>query len=435
MKNKTNHFFSKTFKSQKGIALMTALFMVLLITFIVNEVNYETTVEYTVNSQAINRVKAYYAAKSGIEFARLRIRFYQQMKNSKMATDMGEQARLLDMIYQFPFMWPPSAIGDMSSVDIEAMNKIVKASAMDASYSMTIQTEDRININDLNSPVGYDETQPNNPNSQRMRIRKKLEDLFKSRIEQDDEWAKENRDFRYSEIINNIQDFLDPDTQSLNGGDESSYYDKLKNLDREADIKFPPNRWFRSVNELLIVPGVSDEVFKILEPVITVFGPYAVNPNNAEPSVIKTLHTSFTDEVVNKIIERRNNTKEGGPFNDADDFFKYANSVGARVSDEDQTKIPIDVKSSPCHFRINSIGSYGKVTVEINAITYEVKCQQSQIASAMTQTQNQNNDNGNNDSKNNSNDSNDKTNSTNSSNSTNQALPKTPPRIVYWSER
>src|ERR1035437_6935027 len=63
-------------KSEKGVALLIALFAMTLMTFIAVEVSYDTSVDYVVAAQQVNRVRAYYAAKSGIEISLLRIMLY-----------------------------------------------------------------------------------------------------------------------------------------------------------------------------------------------------------------------------------------------------------------------------------------------------------------------------------------------------------------------
>jgi general secretion pathway protein K len=403
-----------------GVALLMALFMVLLITFIVNEVNFETSVEYVVNSQNLHRLKAYYAAKSAVDLAKLRIRVYQKVL-SQVGDQLGEQAQMLSQIYQFPFSWPLPTLGDMNSVDKDAINKVSKEALMEAEYDMTISTEDKLNINDLNSPS----------EAQRKKVYTKLEDLFKSRLEQDDEWAKDNRDMRYEEIINNIKDFVDPDTQSDNGGDEASKYGAVKELDRDAEMRLPPNRYFRSIEEVRMVPGVTDEVFAILEPVITIFGPFGINPNYADQQTLKSLHRSFTDDVVAKIMSRRDNPNEGGPFKDADDFFGFATASGAKLTEEDQTNIPL-LFTTPCHFRIVAGGRSGKVQTTITAVTYDINCQIKDVAAAVKKEDDEKNK-----AQGNPNQTSPPPNDPNQKNQNPKKpdLPKGPPRIIYWNER
>ena len=61
-------------KNQKGVALMIAIFTVVIVLYLAMEILYETNIEYAVNAQAVHKVKAYYAAKSGYELSLLRIK-------------------------------------------------------------------------------------------------------------------------------------------------------------------------------------------------------------------------------------------------------------------------------------------------------------------------------------------------------------------------
>jgi general secretion pathway protein K len=387
----------------------------MLITFIVNQVNFEAAVEYTVNSQALHRVKAYQAAKAGVELSLLRINLYNKAMN-EFGKQLGEQAQMLNMIYSMPITWPMVIPDEVSSVDKESFTKISKEALRDSTYATQIQSEDLLNINDLDSPS----------ENQRERIKTKIEELFKAKMENDHEWADKNRGIPYDEIINNIKDWIDPDTQSGNGGDESAFYSKVREMDPDNQDNYPPNRFFRTMDEVRMVPGVTDDVFNLISPAFSVFGPMGINPNLADQGALKSLHKSITDEIVGKIMSRRDNPNEGGPFKDAEDFFSYISREGARVTQEEQEKIPLRF-TNPCNFRIQSTGSSGKSVITITAITYNIACAQSEVSAGITDEQNKKN--GNNNQGNNNQDQ------TKSGSSTKQELPKGPPRIVYWNER
>ena len=96
---------SKILRSQKGVALIISLFAMMLMTFIALEVSYDTSVDYIVAAQQVNRIRAYYAAKAAVEVSLLRIQFYKQaMGNFDEA--LGPQKAMLDLIWSFPFAWP-----------------------------------------------------------------------------------------------------------------------------------------------------------------------------------------------------------------------------------------------------------------------------------------------------------------------------------------
>ncbi len=407
--------------NSKGIALLQTLFLVTLIIFIVNQVNFETAVEYTVNAQALHQIKAYQAAKSGMEISLLRISIYNKVMD-QLTSSMGKEAassmsQTLNMIYSFPLTWPMVLPAEVSSLEKESVENLNEKSFMDSTFATQIQSEDLLNINDLDSPL----------ESQRERVKNALLELFKGKMEIDRDWAARNRDVPFEEIINNIKDWIDPDTQSSSGGDERRYYARLRELDRDNLDPYPPNRHFRTIDEIRMVPGVNDEVFELIKPGFSVFGPMGINPNLADQGALKSLHKSITDAVAQKIISRRENMNEGGPYQNAEDFFSFVNRQdGGRITPEDQSKIPLRF-GNPCNFRILSTGSSGKTVVTITAITYDITCSQTELSSEMSKANP------------NPNPNNPQqpppTNNPSGEGRNNQKRPKGPPRIVYWNEQ
>lgn len=411
-------------KNSKGIALLQTLFLVMLIIFIVNQVNFETAVEYTVNAQALHRIKAYQAARSGIEISMLRIKIYNSV-SAEIKKTMGDNAggitQMLNMIYTFPLTWPMLTPPDMNASEADTIKELTKKSLMDATFATQIQSEDLLNINDLDSPL----------ESQRERVKTALMELYKGKMETDREWVERNRDLRFEEVVNNLKDWIDPDTQSGNGGDEARYYARLRELDKDNLDPYPPNRHFRTIEEIRMVPGVTDEIFELIRPGFSVFGPMGINPNLADEGALKSLHRGITSEVAQKIISRRDSMNEGGPYKDADDFFNYVNRfANIRISPEEQERIPLRFEN-PCNFRLRSSGSSGKTAVTITAVVYDITCSQKELSTGMSKA-NQNNGNNNQNQGQNQN-----TNQNNQNNrpGTNPASStKGPPRIVYWYE-
>jgi general secretion pathway protein K len=397
--------------NSKGVALLQAMFMVMLITFIVNQVNFEAAVEYSVNAQSLHRVRAYQAARAGLELSLLRIKIYQRLMNGEAGVPKEQIGSIAKMIYSIPVSWPMTLPSDLSAVDKDGFEKLNKESLMESTYSTQIQSEDLLNINDLASPI----------QSQRDRIKNKLKDLFESKMENDKDWAEQNRGIAFEEVINNIQDWIDSDTESGNGGNERDIYGKLRELDPDNRDNFPPNRYFRSMDELHMVPGVTDEIFEIIKTSFSVFGPMGINPNYAEADTIKALHKSLTDEIVAKVLQRRNDPEEGGPFTSEDDFFDFVNSKGARIGDESK-EIPLRF-TEPCNFRIQSTGASGKTVSTITAITYDFSCATETVSKKLNSTEGGGQGGGNG------------TGGQPNDQGSRQSLPKGPPRIVYWNEK
>ncbi len=345
-------------RSQRGVALLIALMAMTLMTFIAVEVSYDTSVDYVVASQQVNRIRAYYAAKSGVELSLLRIMLYKQVM-AQVGDSLGENKSMLDPIWNFPFMWPPTAAGtdDLMETDKDAMKAAVGEALMKAQYATTISAESgRLDINDLGSEI----------KSFREAIMAQVLKIFQAEVQNNDAFRRRHAGVRFEELVNNIADYIDEDQESLNGGDERAPYRDLE----DKDIVMPPNRGLRTVDELHQVAGMTDEFYAILAPRITVFGSKGINLNYAGREMIKALDINMTDEAVGKIMARRDDPNLGGPYKDDKDFFAYAQPLGVNVKAIEDSKIPL-LFDMEYNFRIVSTGISGNVKREITAITYD----------------------------------------------------------------
>lgn len=343
-------------RSQKGVALLIALFAFSLLSFIAIEVAYDTSVEHVVSSQQVNRIKAYYAAKSGVEISLLRIMLYKQAV-AAFGDQLGGQKNMLDPIWSFPFMWPPIADEGMTEVDKSTVKSAVKESIMDGSYATTISPEGgRIDINDLGSEV----------KTYKKAMMIQIQKIFETEVESNEEFGDKYRGHRWDELVANITDYIDENTEAELGGDETTPYRDHE----DKDYPMPPNRPLRTVDELHQIAGMKDDFYKVLAPRITVFGTKGINVNYSDKDVLKALDVSMTEEAVNKIIERRNDQKLGGPFKDDSDFLGYASQFGVNTKAIQEAKVPLlyDVEYN---FRIVSTGISSNVKREITAITFD----------------------------------------------------------------
>lgn len=404
-------------KNQKGIALMLAIFTVVLITYLVVEVSYDSNVEYLVNANAVHRLKAYYAARSGLELSLLRIKIYTKVQK-QFGKQLGPQAKLLDMVWNFPFAWPLVLPDGANMADKEMLNETLKASKMEASYFTSITDEgSKIDLNDLASE------------SKKIAeiTKKNLMNIFESKL-RDEVFMRSHPNFRPEEIVENIVDWVDQDTQSKIRGNETDFYTKYNT----GEMQWPPNRAFRSLEELHFVAGVDEDIFNLLKDRVTVFGMRAINPNHAPAEVIMSLDPSITKEIADQVLKRRDNEQLGGPFKDASDhckgdFWGFINSKGGRVSNETQNDVPLAC-SKVANFKIKSVGEYNGVNREITAIVYDLKLSAQVVADALKKEQQDQNPSA----------------PTptpapgapaNPASSPTEPLPKGPPRIVHYNER
>lgn len=344
-------------QNNRGVALLIAMFSMMLMLFIAVEVSYDANVEYIVASQQVNKLKAYYAAKAGMELSLLRINLYKQAVVG-LGDKLGPAKNMLDMIWSFPLMWPLVLPDGISRVEKEQISKIQKESLMDVSYQTQISPESgKIDLNDLGSPI----------KGIREYTTKQLLKIFDSEVRNNQSFSSSYGGFKFEEVINNIGDWVDEDNDSRNGGDEKSYY-----RDYEEDVLhfLPPNTTFKTLEELHMVAGMKDDFYKLLAPRVTLYGVKGVNVNFAPKELLESLDASMTKEVVDAVLRRRNNPKEGGPFSSAEDFLNFVQQYGGNRRAIEEVKIPLLVDPE-LNFRISSIGLSGKTKRELIAIVFD----------------------------------------------------------------
>lgn len=405
---------TRPLKNNRGVALILAISSLAFIIYLATEVMYDSTVEYTVNSQELARLKSYYAARGAMELGLLRIKIYQNVK-SKLGDKIGDIGPYIDEIWKFPIAWPPMTMDNQLDSDKDQMKKIVTESLMDSNYSLLIQDEgSKIDINDLNSPS----------EALRKATQQQILNIFEQKIKEDEEFRKKYDSFRFEELVNQMIDWMSSKNLSLNGGDKKNYYRDIVKDDEEL----PPNRGFRTLAELHMIPMMTDEFYNLLEPRITLFGLKGVNPNTASLDVLRSLDPAITKEVVDEIDKRRTKV----PFSNKEDFVDFLNRNVRNLSTKPED-MPV-VFETVASFSVKAIGNFGDVAREIHAITLNVDSSVSKLKSITDaekkdenkDTQNQNNQNQS---------TNNNQNQNQNQNKSQSASVKGMPRIVFWSEK
>ena len=373
--NNLKKFIKKpSFRKQKGVALMVALFAIMMLSFIAVELSYDVGIEYVISNKEYHRLRAYYAAKSGIEISRFRLYIYKQIVKQFQSQIAGQQ-QLVDLLWNFPLVWPITSIlpEDIGRVEKEAMQQTVDESLMGAAqYNTQILSEgSKIDLNDLASPV----------KALKEITQIRLISLFENSIEEDEEIEKRFSDLDYRRIIANITDWVDVDTTPEAGaGDESQpYSDIIAKNDIQGSL--PPNRPFRTLQELNMVSGVSNTVYNFLEPHITIYGQKGINPNYAGAHFLRALSPNISDEVIAQIQEAKADPSQG-LFQNEQDFYNFlANFTDVQALQ--QQNIPLYFGSEH-NFMIKSTGVSGNVQKDIIVIVYDVDAAASNLSRSLT---------------------------------------------------
>lgn len=426
-------------KNNRGLAMMIAILSMVIMAAIAVEVSYDTAVEYSTASAEVNKLKARYAAKAGAELGLLRILIYQKAL-AAFGSQLGDNKALLDPIWNFPFAWPPSKfMGEdinVSRVDVEQIKDIEKESLMDATYLISIDSEgSKIDINDLGS----------DSEAVAKATKAQILQIIEQELENNDEFDKKYAGYKFDELINNLTDWIDEDNESRNGGDERSLYKDLQagQTGDTAQTDFiPPNSPFKTIEELHMVEGMTDDIYALLEKRITVYGIKGINVNYANKEVLMSLDEQLTEEIVNEIFARRNDQNKGGPFKDEEDFYGYLRTLGVNTQKFNPAKINL-IFDAVYNFRIKSTGQFANMSSEVVAVTFDVENITSRYAQILDEEEKKSGDSGNDGSKNEeeekknkggTGDEGDSGGRTETTAGTETKMPKGRPTVVYWKE-
>lgn len=403
----------KMHQSQKGIALLMAIFCVMIMAFIAVEITYDTSVDYVLSSKEYGRIKAYEAAKAGIELSLLRIQLYKNVINT-MGDQLKGQESYLQMIWSFPFLWPPQIPKDTSITDKDQITGTISDSFMEATYQTSITSEgSKIDINDLDSPS----------DALKKSTKDQLLRILVTKLENDETWQEQFQERDFEELVNNFQDWVDEDTSSLNGGDESSKYPN-----KNPNDIIPPSRPFQTLDEIRAVAGMTEEIFQFLISHITIYGVKGINVNQANKDLLKSIDPIITEDIANEMIERRGSIEKGGPFQNDQDLISF---IGANAENFNPSKVPL-YYGSEYNFRIRSIGTYNKTQREIIAIVYDVDEVKTQLKNILDQEAKEKQTSSDESAKSETNPT--QPQSTTSNETQKKLLSTTKPRVVYWYE-
>jgi len=305
--------------------------MVVFLTAFIVEFTYQSRVEYLHGAHYRDKVKAHYLAKSGVRIYTLFMAFAQQAASNPLISqyagmygiDIGDK-----LWQQLPFIdtaflrvaMSGMGLNNVDDLDLAAleqgrvefdvddkMQERIDAAierdstaltrpflGFDGDFRADINDEDgKININTLADSTKKDvRTDPIALAMYGLMAHERYDDLFEERSEFD-RW----------EVIANIKDYVDVDDQqsTVLGGFEDSLYDDTDLWDRRAA---PKNLKFDAMDEVQLVPGISDEVYLTFGPQWTIYGNNKINITSCSDAVLYALIKAFADPTVSDALIR-----------------------------------------------------------------------------------------------------------------------------------
>jgi len=335
--------------AQKGATSIIALWILAILTVLAVGFAYRMSLELKLSGYQLERLKATYLARTGINRA-----IYELERDTTLNCDALNE----------PWGNNPEAFREV----------LVGDGTYTVSYSWTESEEkERYGLIDEERKININLASP--------QVLKGLFSLIAERISSPIDAA---------ELAACVQDWRDPDsTESEPNGAEEAYY---QSLEEPYHCK---NGSFQTIEELLLVKGMTPEIFSAAQDLITVYGDGKVNINTASREVLEAL--GIGEELTDKILGFRRGednllgTEDDGFFRVADySQIKAALNGFGELSPEELAQLPylsylisrglISVNSS--YYRINSVGmcSGGRVIKAITAVVQRTRKGEPKIA-------------------------------------------------------
>ncbi|MEE2829009.1 MAG: hypothetical protein VX498_07470 [Myxococcota bacterium] len=396
---------------QRGVALILALLMVVVMTAYSTEFNYSAYINNLSSYHYKDDTRAYYLSKSGIRTYGMLLVFAKQLSGNQMAAGLLAQLGLNidgpDMLCRsLPFldtallraitqMGGASSEEDKSGLlgllgigggeneqeqqtefktrgatdETEEDQEGLRRKLLEFEGDFKVECQDESAKIDLN---GFANTRWTALPVQQHPIGQMIfglvappeyNPLFEDRLKID-RW----------ELIGNIKDWVDTDSQRAGiwGGDEDSLYDDFEPRYRAKNSRFD------SVAELRMVAGVTDEVWSTFGENFSIHTRnYKINVNAASPTVIRALiraHTNpllvsdqvLDNEVVPLLMAERSFIP--GPFRNANDFISRVKAKGVAFTDaETENQLKGLLATDSRVFRLRATGYVNDSTRTIDA--------------------------------------------------------------------
>jgi type II secretory pathway component PulK len=292
--------------ASRGIALLMVLASLALLSSVVVEFAYNSNVTYNLAMNEKERTQAYYLAQSGLAFTKLLLKYDREARRlaSQASSRLGRNFQIEPLYVMIPISSevlrgmasmtaPPeggAGEGEEAPPPDEKTEALSAFNIQDSEFlkfegdfsSEVIEENAKINVNAFLSMA------PTDPGYDRLKsvlYHLLLTDEFKGMFEDRYRGAKE--------LVQNIADYIDrDDAQNEVGGQERG----REGVGAAAGQIKMKNGKLISLDELMLVPGMTEDIFQKLKNYVTIYG---IDPKiyacRAQEPVIKSLILAYTE--------------------------------------------------------------------------------------------------------------------------------------------
>ena len=287
---KINFFNKKIHPRERGMVLLLVLTIIVFLVAIVQQIAFDTSVEFKNGAVHFHGLKAYYAAKSGLELTLLKIFIYKkaQMFLTKKEKELGNNPSIqtmtsyiqsqMHLLWKPPLVWPPILPEDISEIKKNEVQEIVQNSFLKtAAYKISVENENsKLNINDIAHPHSSIRIWTENVLANLLFHLRNQEPWLNSQYSEQD----------LKDLIEKLKNHLNPSSPTY------------------SEDHPPLNRRLMSLNELLKIENFRPELLEFLNPYVTVYSSGGLYLQFAKKKLIQSLSPNINEDQAEKVFQK-----------------------------------------------------------------------------------------------------------------------------------
>lgn len=323
---------------KSGIALFMVMSAVALLSVIVTELTYSVQVNSRMAHNFVDSTRAYYVAKAAFKLSILRLIAYTKITDYVDSNKMIKQQLtpdMLDQIWGFPILFPPPIPAEAMGAEKDMINKFIKESNLSGGFGSVIEPESvKFNLNNLlvkNLPSKNAAPSPSpipgtvgtnvNPSASPtpMIFRPLIEDTLNGALQ-----SRKESDREFGDVYRNVfaKDIVDAIMAYLVQGSPRPNLPGYKDIEAKGAPLY-------SITELRLIPGIDDELFKIMDSLFTVYSTPGINVNKISKETLSAMIPELTKEEAEEVIRKRDDPDVGKAFADTKAFWDAIGSTSA----------------------------------------------------------------------------------------------------------
>ncbi len=329
---------SRILHNEKGVAMLMAIVTMLLMAILAAELVYDTEVYHRMVFNQLDDLRAKYLAKSGLKIAILQLQAKSKAGAKMQTLGLGNNAGLVDMIWQTPLIFPPPVPAGLGPIEKEALEKLDKSLGLQGKIAISITGDsDKVNLNQLvwasgaatgtGTSTGTSTATSTSTSTQTLQgaqtsITSTLDQLIQNKKTEDEAFKTRNANVIAEVLVGNLVAWMNPAvTEDGNRHAKQDYYTRL------PDPYFLKNAPLNSITELHMVEGFDDDIYKIVADNFTTLQTTGVNINKVPVTLLRGLIPALSQEEGDRLDKRRTDPAQGGNFSNVNDFWTFLNTM------------------------------------------------------------------------------------------------------------